>query len=122
MELLDINRKVLEVVALTEHELRGHDIVLQTQLDRTLPRVAGDRVQLQQVLLNLVLLALAELRGDSLMLGELGFAPLVTPAPFRPLRRPAWQLVARSAPPPRSTRTHSTIPNRATSSVRLGLG
>ena len=58
MELLDINRKILEVLALTEHELRSHDIVLETELDETLPRVAGDRVQLQQVLLNLILNAI----------------------------------------------------------------
>jgi PAS domain S-box-containing protein len=58
MELLDINRKVLEVVALAEHELRSHDIVLQTQLEETLPRVTGDRVQLQQVLLNLIVNAI----------------------------------------------------------------
>ena len=51
---LDINQKIAEVLALTEHELRSHDIVLRTELDRTLPRVAGDRVQLQQVLLNLI--------------------------------------------------------------------
>ena len=51
---LDINHKIAEVLALTEHELRSHDIVLRTELDRTLPRVAGDRVQLQQVLLNLI--------------------------------------------------------------------
>ena len=51
---LDINHKIMEVLALTEHELRSHDIVLRTELDRTLPRVTGDRVQLQQVLLNLI--------------------------------------------------------------------
>jgi PAS domain S-box-containing protein len=53
-EQLDINHKIEEVLALTEHELRSHDIVLRTELDRTLPRVAGDRVHLQQVLLNLI--------------------------------------------------------------------
>jgi signal transduction histidine kinase len=37
-----------------EHELRSHDIVVRTDLRGTLPRVAGDRVQLQQVLLNLI--------------------------------------------------------------------
>jgi PAS domain S-box-containing protein len=63
MELLDINRKVLEVVALTEREVRSHDIVLQTQLDSAVPRVAGDRVQLQQVLLNLVLNAIEAMSG-----------------------------------------------------------
>ena len=63
MELLDVNRKILEVVALTEHELRSHDIVLRTELDRTLPRVAGDRVQLQQVLLNLIVNAIEAMSG-----------------------------------------------------------
>ena len=63
MELLDINRKILEVLALTEHELRSHDIVLQTQLGEALPRVAGDRVQLQQVLLNLILNAIEAMSG-----------------------------------------------------------
>jgi PAS domain S-box-containing protein len=58
MESLDMNRKVLEVVALAEHELRSRDIVLRTELDTTLPRVAGDRVQLQQVLLNLIVNAI----------------------------------------------------------------
>ena len=51
---LDINHEIVEVLALTEHELRSHDIVLRTDLRRPLPRVAGDRVQLQQVLLNLI--------------------------------------------------------------------
>ena len=38
--------------------MRSHDIVLRTELDGTLPRVAGDRVQLQQVLLNLIVNAI----------------------------------------------------------------
>jgi PAS domain S-box-containing protein len=55
---LDVNFKITEVLALAEQELRSHDIVVRTQLDRTLPHVAGDRVQLQQVLLNLILNAI----------------------------------------------------------------
>ena len=58
MDLLDLNREILGVLALTEQALRSHDIVLETRLDSTLPRVLGDRVQLQQVLLNLVLNAI----------------------------------------------------------------
>ena len=63
LELLDINRKILEVLALTEHELRSHDIVLQARLGEALRRVAGDRVQLQQVLLNLILNAIEAMSG-----------------------------------------------------------
>jgi PAS domain S-box-containing protein len=55
---LDINHKIAEVLALMDHELRSHDIRLRTDLDRTLPGVAGDRVQLQQVLLNLIMNAI----------------------------------------------------------------
>ena len=62
-ERLDVNQEALEVLALTERELRGHDIVLRTQLDRTLPRVAGDRVQLQQVLINLIMNAIEAMSG-----------------------------------------------------------
>ena len=62
-ERLDVNHEALEVLALTERELRGHDIVLRTQLDRTLPRVAGDRVQLQQVLINLIMNAIEAMSG-----------------------------------------------------------
>ena len=38
--------------------MRSHDIVVRTELDRSLPRVAADRVQLQQVLLNLIVNAI----------------------------------------------------------------
>jgi PAS domain S-box-containing protein len=55
---LDINHKIAEVVALTEHELRRHEIVLHKELASMLPRVNGDRVQLQQVLLNLIMNAI----------------------------------------------------------------
>ena len=55
MDLLDVNRKILEMLALTDQKLRTHEIVLETRLDSTLPRVRGDRVQLQQVLLNLIM-------------------------------------------------------------------
>ena len=44
MDLLDLNREILEVLAFTEQELRSHDIVLETKLDSTLPQVTGDRV------------------------------------------------------------------------------
>ena len=62
-EKLDLNEKILGVLALTEHELRSHDIVLRTQLKSNLPRVTGDRVQLQQVLLNLIVNAIEAMSG-----------------------------------------------------------
>ncbi len=46
------------MVALTEQELRRQDIVLELDLADGLPAVAGDRVQLQQVLLNLIVNAI----------------------------------------------------------------
>jgi PAS domain S-box-containing protein len=63
MDLLDVNGAIAEVLAFTEQELRSHDIVLQTRLDSTLPKVMGDRVQLQQVILNLVKNAIEAMSG-----------------------------------------------------------
>jgi C4-dicarboxylate-specific signal transduction histidine kinase len=63
MEPLDVNRKVREVLALAEHELKTHDIVIRADLAPQLPSVAGDRVQLQQVLLNLIVNAIEAMSG-----------------------------------------------------------
>jgi signal transduction histidine kinase len=51
---LDLNEILLEVIALAQHDLRRNEIVLDNRLAETLPAVRGDRVQLQQVFLNLV--------------------------------------------------------------------
>jgi PAS domain S-box-containing protein len=55
---LDVNDAIGEVIALTQHELRRNDIVLEAQLSEDLPPVQGDRVQLQQVLINLIVNAI----------------------------------------------------------------
>jgi len=55
---LDVNEMILEVIALTQYELRRNDIVLETRLTEGLPRVPADRVQCQQVLLNLIVNAI----------------------------------------------------------------
>ena len=52
---LDINEVIREVVALSEAETRRTRANLRTELAEDLPRVLGDRVQLQQVVLNLLL-------------------------------------------------------------------
>jgi C4-dicarboxylate-specific signal transduction histidine kinase len=55
---LDCNEILLEIVALTQSEVARRGASLQTDLAANLPAVTGDRVQLQQVLLNLVINAL----------------------------------------------------------------
>jgi signal transduction histidine kinase len=52
---IDINQIVLAVLLIMRIEFRQHRVDLQTQLDRHLPTVLGDKVQLQQVVLNLVM-------------------------------------------------------------------
>jgi signal transduction histidine kinase len=51
---LDINELIAEALALVRDELRRHRVSVQVGPDERLPRVKGDRVQLQQVLLNLI--------------------------------------------------------------------
>jgi C4-dicarboxylate-specific signal transduction histidine kinase len=64
-DALDINDTVLEVVALTRDEMRRSGVSLQTRLAKDLPLVQGDRVQLQQVILNLIVNAVEAMRGMS---------------------------------------------------------
>jgi NO-binding membrane sensor protein with MHYT domain len=55
---LKVNEAILEVIALTHGELAKSGVSLQTQLASSLPLVEGDRVQLQQVILNLTVNAI----------------------------------------------------------------
>src|SRR5262252_1209619 len=52
---LDINDAIREVLELTMNTLRTKDVVVQTQLLAAAPPVLGDRVQLQQVIMNLIM-------------------------------------------------------------------
>jgi hypothetical protein len=54
-ELVDLNDAALEVIALSQSELQRNRVSLKHELAENLPHVKGDRVQLQQVILNLVL-------------------------------------------------------------------
>jgi C4-dicarboxylate-specific signal transduction histidine kinase len=53
-ESLEINEVILEVIGLTRSETSSHGVLVQTRLTDGLPRIWADRVQLQQVLLNLI--------------------------------------------------------------------
>jgi C4-dicarboxylate-specific signal transduction histidine kinase len=54
-ERLDVNETIGEVVVLAESQTRRNRVILQTELAANLPPIMGDRVQLQQVVLNLML-------------------------------------------------------------------
>jgi len=62
---LDINETILEVVALTRSEVQKNGVSVQTQLAEGLPLIQGDRVQLQQVILNLIINAVQAMSGVS---------------------------------------------------------
>ncbi|WP_145831562.1 PAS domain S-box protein [Bradyrhizobium huanghuaihaiense] len=54
MERVHLNEATQEVIALLLNELKRNRIILETDFDDCLPAIMGDRVQLQQVILNLV--------------------------------------------------------------------
>ncbi|HWZ76348.1 MAG TPA: ATP-binding protein, partial [Candidatus Sulfotelmatobacter sp.] len=54
-EPLNINEAVEEVVLLTQGEARRNEVTLQVELATNLPSVLADRVQIQQVVMNLIL-------------------------------------------------------------------
>jgi PAS domain S-box-containing protein len=62
-EWLDINEAILEVIALAQYQLRRSDILVETRLANDLPLIRCDRVQLQQVLLNLIINAIEAMSG-----------------------------------------------------------
>ena len=63
MERLDINAAIEEVVILTQSEVRRNKVALRTELATDLPTVIGDRVQLEQVVVNLALNAIEAMSG-----------------------------------------------------------
>ncbi len=54
-ELVDVNEVVREMIVLLRGEATRHNILVRTELAAGLPAVMGDRVQLQQVLMNLMI-------------------------------------------------------------------
>ncbi len=62
-ELVDLNEAAREVIALSWSELQRSRVMLRSELTDDLPTVTGDRVQLQQVILNLLLNAADAMNG-----------------------------------------------------------
>ena len=62
-ELVDLNAAILEVTTLTRSEAVKTGVTVGTQLAGELPRIQGDRVQLQQVMLNLIVNAIQSMSG-----------------------------------------------------------
>jgi GAF domain-containing protein len=62
-EVVDLNAAILEVTALTRSEAVKTGVTVGSQLAGELPRVQCDRVQLQQVMLNLIVNAIQSMRG-----------------------------------------------------------
>jgi C4-dicarboxylate-specific signal transduction histidine kinase len=62
---LDVNDVVQDVLKLIRSDLQNHGVTARTALALDLPAVSGDRVQLQQVLLNLVMNACDAVNGNA---------------------------------------------------------
>ena len=62
-EVVDLNAAILEVTAITRSEAVKTGVTVDTQLADKLPRIQCDRVQLQQVMLNLILNAIQSMSG-----------------------------------------------------------
>jgi signal transduction histidine kinase len=62
-EKLQINETILGVVGLTRAAMSDHSVLAKMQLSEGLPTILGDRVQLQQVILNLMMNAIEAMSG-----------------------------------------------------------
>jgi len=60
---LDLNQTIGEVIAMARSEVRRNHVSLHTQLANDLPLILGDRIQLQQVMLNLLINGIEAMSG-----------------------------------------------------------
>ena len=74
LDRFEINEAIREVIPLIQAELQRNRVGLQTGLANDLPLVPGDRVQLQQVIVNLIVNALDAMAGVSDGIRELTIA------------------------------------------------
>ena len=65
MAPVDMNQLVRETVALVRRELANHAVSVRMELASALPRVCGDRIQLQQVLINLVMNGIESMHANA---------------------------------------------------------
>ena len=69
---LDLNETIDEVIAMASSEVQQNRVSLQTELADDLPLILGDRIQLQQVILNLLINAVEAMAGAGESPRELG--------------------------------------------------
>jgi PAS domain S-box-containing protein len=74
-ELIDLNEIIREMVVLLRVTAHRHSISIRSELDPALPPTSADRVQLQQVLMNLMLNGIEAMKGES---GELNVTSMRT--------------------------------------------
>jgi predicted ATPase/signal transduction histidine kinase len=60
---LDVNETIHEVIALARSEIQRNGVVLETELSEHVPVILADRIQLQQVILNLMMNAIEAMTG-----------------------------------------------------------
>ena len=64
-ELVDVNKIIAETLALVEAEARRNGILVRVDLAASVPPVSADRIQIQQVVLNLIVNAMEAMNSDS---------------------------------------------------------
>jgi len=62
-ELVDVNELIREMIVLLRNEAARYSILIRSELAEDLPRVMGDRIQLQQVFMNLMLNGIEAMKG-----------------------------------------------------------
>ncbi|HZC35987.1 MAG TPA: ATP-binding protein, partial [Chthoniobacterales bacterium] len=62
---LDLNETIAEVGAMARNEVQRNDVLLQTKLANDLPLILGDKIQLEQVILNLLMNSIEAMSGVS---------------------------------------------------------